>query len=262
MSPPARSASTRRAPIGTAWIGLRSRLWKNGSPSRWRARCPFRWSMSKLSAYVLTFNEEGKIRGALESLTWADEIVVLDSHSTDRTEQICREYTEKVYQCDFAGFGKLRNQALELVTHDWVLSIDADERVTDELREEIQRELASGPRADAFFVPRKNFFLGRWIRHCGWYPDYRQPQFFNKHRLRYREDLVHEGLYVTGKVDYVRGHVLQYPFRDLGEYLRKMSRYSTLMVERMADRGIRLPEVQMLSHDDFDLIQTDEMQHG
>src|SRR5437867_12643348 len=85
MSLPARSASTRRAPIGTAWTGSRSRPWRNGSPCRWRARCPFRWFMSKLSAYVLTFNEEGKIRGTLDSLTWADEIVVLDSHSTDHT---------------------------------------------------------------------------------------------------------------------------------------------------------------------------------
>ncbi|TLY22346.1 MAG: glycosyltransferase, partial [Nitrospirae bacterium] len=81
--------------------------------------------MSKLSAYVLTFNEEGKIQDALESIKWADEIVVLDSHSTDRTEEICQGYTDKVYQCDFTGFGKLRNRALELVTHDWVLSIDA-----------------------------------------------------------------------------------------------------------------------------------------
>src|SRR5437660_11618088 len=166
--------------------------------------------MSKLSAYVLTLNEEGKIRGALESLTCADEIVVLDSHSTDRTEQVCREYTDNDYQRDFAGFGKLRNQALEQVTHDWVLSNDDDERVTDELREEIQRELASGPRADAFFVPRKNVFLGRWIRHCGWYPDYPQPQFFTTHRLRHRDDLVQEGSDVTGRVDYVRRQDLQY----------------------------------------------------
>src|SRR2546428_6634039 len=204
-SPPARSASTRRVPTGTAWTELRWRPWRNGSHRRWRARCPSRWSMSKLSAYVITYNEEAKIRDALESIKWVDEIVVLDSHSTDRTEQICKEYTGRFYQCDFEGFGKLRNQALALVTHDWVFSLDADERVTDELREEIRRELASGPRADAFFVPRKNFFLGRWIRHCGWYPDYRQPQFFNKHRLRYRDDLVHEGFDLTGKVDYLRG---------------------------------------------------------
>src|SRR5437879_12807530 len=119
--------------------------------------------MSKLSAYVITYNEEAKIRDALESIKWVDEIIVLDSHSTDRTEQICKEYTDRFYQCDFEGFGKLRNRALDLVTHDWVLSIDADERATDELHEEIQRELASGPRADALFVMRNNCFLERWI---------------------------------------------------------------------------------------------------
>src|SRR5437899_11261389 len=132
-SQPARSASTRRAPTGIAWTELRWTLWSNRSPRRWRVRFPFRWSMSKLSAYVLTFNEEAKIRDALDSIVWADEIVVLDSHSTDRTEQICKEYTDRFYQCDFEGFGKLRNRALDLVTHDWVLSLDADERVTDEL---------------------------------------------------------------------------------------------------------------------------------
>jgi len=218
--------------------------------------------MSKLSAYVLTFNEEGKIRDALESLKWADEIVVLDSHSTDRTEQICREYTDKVYQCDFAGFGRLRNRALELVTHDWVLSIDADERATDELRKEIQAELARGPRADAFFVPRKNLFLGRWIRHCGWYPDYRQPQFFNKHKLRYRDDLVHEGFDATGTVDYLHGHALQYPFRDLGEYLRKMSRYSSLMAEQMANRGRRFRAHQLVTHPVFTFFKMYGLRQG
>src|SRR5438128_8367241 len=218
--------------------------------------------MFKLSAYVFTFNEEGKIQGALESLTWADEIVVLDSHSTDRSEQMCQEYTDKVYQCDFVGFGELRNRALELVTHDWVLSLDADERATDELREEIQAELASGPRADAFFVPRKNFFLGRWIRHCGWYPDYRQPQFFNKHRLRYRDDLVHEGFDVTGRVDYLRGHVLQYPFRDLGEYLRKMSRYSTLMAEQMHQRGEKFHTHQLVTHPVFSFFNMYALRQG
>ena len=218
--------------------------------------------MSKLSAYVLTFNEEAKIRDALDSIVWADEIVVLDSHSTDRTEQICKEYTDRFYQCDFEGFGKLRNRALDLVTHDWVLSIDADERATDELGEEIRAELASGPRADAFFVPRKNFFLGRWIRHCGWYPDYRQPQFFNKHRLRYRDDLVHESFDVMGRADYLRGHVLQYPFRDLSEYLRKMSRYSTLMAEQMHQRGQKFHAHQLVTHPVFTFIKMYGLRQG
>ena len=100
--------------------------------------------MSKLSAYVLTFNEEGKIRDALESIKWVDEIVVLDSHSTDRTEQICKEYTDRFYQCDFEGFGKLRNRALDLVTHDWVLSIDADERASSARRFGPSSQVAHG----------------------------------------------------------------------------------------------------------------------
>jgi len=201
-----------------------------------------------VSAYVLTYNEADKIRDALTSITWADEIVVLDSHSTDGTLAICREFTEKVYQCDFQGFGKLRNRALDCVAHDWVLSLDADERASLMLRDEIKAELERGPRAEAFFVPRKNFFLGRWIKHGGWYPDYRQPQFFNKERFRYREDLVHEGFHVNGRVSYFQNHVVQVPFLDLGQFLRKMSRYSTLMAEQMAQRGKRFHVHQLLTH--------------
>jgi glycosyltransferase involved in cell wall biosynthesis len=208
-----------------------------------------------VSAYVITYNEEDKIRDALASITWADEIVVLDSHSTDGTLAICREFTEKVYQCDFEGFGKLRNRALEYVTHDWVLSLDADERATLMLRDEIKAELTQGPRAEAFFVPRKNLFLGRWIRHGGWYPDYRQPQFFHKGRFRYREDLVHEGYEVDGRISYLEGHVLQIPFLDLGQFLRKMSRYSTLMAEQMAQRGRRFHVYQLITHPLFSFLK-------
>jgi glycosyltransferase involved in cell wall biosynthesis len=203
--------------------------------------------VSKLSAYVLTLNEEGKIRDALASIRWADEIVVVDSCSTDRTVQICQEFTEKIYQCEFDGFGRLRNRALELVTHDWVFSLDADERVTPALRDEIKRELER-PTADAFFIPRKNIFLGRWIKHGGWYPDYRQPQLFNKRQFRYREDLVHEGFEMSGQVGYLRGHVLQVPFRNLGQFLQKMSRYSTLMAQQMVRNGRTFRTHQLLSH--------------
>ena len=121
----------------------------------------------KVSVYVIAYNEESKIRECLESVKWADEIVFLDSHSTDRTAAIAREYTGKIFQQKFEGFGKLRNTALGLVTSEWVLSVDSDERVSPELKDEILRKLAEGPDADAYLIPRKSHFLGRWIKHCG-----------------------------------------------------------------------------------------------
>src|SRR5512134_2344745 len=163
-SPPVRSVSMKPAPIGIVWIVFRSRRLRNtssrlpGSP----LRCE--WSMSKLSVYVIAYNDEPNMRACLESVVgWADELVVVDSHSTDRTAAIAREFTDRVYQVVFKGFGDLRNQALSYTTHDWVFSLDSDERMTPELREEIRQVFARGPEADAYFVPRKNFFLGRWI---------------------------------------------------------------------------------------------------
>lgn len=188
---------------------------------------------SKLSAYILTFNEEAKIRECLESVKWADEIVVLDSFSTDATVKICREYTDKVFQEKFAGFGPLRNAALKRLSFDWVLSVDSDERVSVELKDEILALLEKGPDADAYLVPRKSHFLGRWIKHCGWYPDYRQPQFFNKNKMRYTEQMVHETYELDGKLSKLKGHALQYPFLNLQQFFWKMDRYSTLRAGEM-----------------------------
>ena len=175
------------------------------------------------------------MQACLESVTWADEIIVVDSFSTDATERISRRFTDKVYQHAFHGFGRLRNEAIAHATHDWIFSLDTDERATAELRAEIHRTLEAGPEADAYFVPRKNYFLGRWIKHCGWYPDYRQPQLFRKDRLRYREELVHESFDVEGKIGYLKSPALQYPFRDIDHYLMKQERYSDLMAR--ADGG-------------------------
>ncbi len=202
----------------------------------------------KLSVYVLTYNEEAKIRECLESAKWADEIVVLDSFSTDKTVAICKEYTDKVFQSKFEGFGHLRNTALKHVSNDWVLSVDADERVTEELKQEVLALLRKGPDADAYYVPRKTHFMGKWIRHCGWYPDYRQPQFFNKNKMRYTQQLVHETYELDGKVSYLRGHALQFPFLSLGQFLNKMDRYSTLRAEEMAAKGKRFSLSQLFIH--------------
>ena len=186
-----------------------------------------------ITAYVLTFNEARQIRDVLESIKWADEIIVVDSFSTDGTVEIAREYNARVISEKFCGFGKLRNFALDAAKNDWLLSIDADERCTPELAAEVRREVAA-PKADAYHVPRKSHFLGHWMRHSGWYPDYRQPQFFNRTKMRYREDIVHEGYELKGTLGYLREHALQYPWPTLEVATGKLQRYSTLMAQRYA----------------------------
>ena len=115
---------------------------------------------NKISAVVIAYNDESNMRSCLESLSWVDELIVVDSHSTDETAKISLEYTEQVYQHDFVGVGKVRNDAVVHATHDWVFSLDTDERVTPELRDEIRRALDQSPQADAYFVPRRNYFMG------------------------------------------------------------------------------------------------------
>jgi glycosyltransferase involved in cell wall biosynthesis len=205
--------------------------------------------MSKLSVYVIAYNDEPNMRACLESVAgWADELIVVDSHSTDNTAAIAQAFTDKVYQVDFKGFGELRNQALSFCSNEWVFSLDSDERMTPELREEIRQVLTLGPEADAYFVPRKNFFLGRWIRHCGWYPDYRQPQLFRKSRFRYRQELVHESFDCDGRVSHLTQPALQYPFRGIDHYIAKQDRYSDLMARRMVEQGHQFSAYQMVTH--------------
>jgi glycosyltransferase involved in cell wall biosynthesis len=204
-----------------------------------------RW---KLSAVVIAYNDAPNMRRCLDSLHWVDEIVVIDSHSTDGTTEICLEYTEKVFHYPFQGFGALRNQAITHAAHDWIFSLDTDEWATSEVQREIENLLAQDPAMQAYFVPRRNYFLGRRIKHCGWYPDYRQPQLFHKAHMQYREELVHEGFELRGQAGYLQSHVEQIPFRNIDQYLRKMDRYSTLMAEMMHHQGRRFRAHQLLSH--------------
>ena len=209
----------------------------------------------KVSAVIMAYNDEPNMRACLESVTWADEIVVVDSFSTDRTAVIAKEFTDRIFQHEFRGFGRLRNEATARASHDWIFSLDTDERATPEVRDEVRRTMVSG-QADAYFIPRKNFFLGRWIRHCGFYPDYRQPQLFRKGSVRYREgDVVHEGFDITGKAGYFTQAIFQYPFRNIDHYLAKMDRYSDLMARRMAAQGRRFRPHQLVSHPLFTFLK-------
>ena len=187
--------------------------------------------------YILTYNEEEKIEEAISSVAWADEIVVVDSFSNDRTVEICRRFTDRIVQLKFEGFGKLRNDALAQTSHDWIFSLDADERCTPEAAEEIRSIVSSADPADAYYVPRRNFFMGRWIKHGGWYPDYRQPQLFRRGAVLYHDDMVHEGFTVFGTVGYFRNAIWQFPYRDLSQLIDKMQNYTSLGAQKMVDGG-------------------------
>lgn len=202
----------------------------------------------KLSVYIIAYNEADKIAAAVESVLWADEVLVLDSNSSDGTATIAADLGAKVQQIPFTTFGKLRNDAIAACSHDWVFSLDADERCTPEARAEIER-LLSAPQADAYYVPRRNWFMGRWIEHCGWYPDYRQPQLFRKQAMVFDDHAeVHEGFMVNGNIGYFESAIIQVPFLNLEQLLHKMQRYSTLGARKLERAGKRPTMATALLH--------------
>lgn len=189
-----------------------------------------------VSAVVISFNEERNIGACLESLRFADEIVVVDSGSTDATLEIARRYTGKVFDVPWRGFGRQKQAAVERASHDAVLNVDCDERVTPELAGEIGRLLAEEDVAAAYTVPRRTFVGGKEIRHCGWYPD-RTTRLFDRSKARFTADLVHERVDVSGETRVLRNHLLHLSFSGIGEILGKMNRYSDLSAQQMFERG-------------------------
>jgi glycosyltransferase involved in cell wall biosynthesis len=199
-------------------------------------------TMQKISVYILTYNEAEKIEAALSSVLWADEIVVVDSFSTDRTPEIATAFGARVVQVPFNGFGDLRNRAIEACTHDWIFSLDADERCTEDVRDEILRLLAGSPPHDVYLVPRKSYMMGRWIKGSGWYPNFRQPQLFRKGAMRYTLEPVHEGFEnLSGKpLGTLTNAIWQFPFRNLEEVINKMNRYSSLGTPKLAHKRVSM----------------------
>lgn len=198
--------------------------------------------MQTISAYILAFNEAEKVKAAAESVLWADEIVVVNSHSTDGTAEMAAALGARVVQVPFQGFGDLRNRAIEACRCDWIFSLDADERCTAAVRDEILGLLASVPACDVYRVPRRSFMMGRWIRGSGWYPNFRQPQLFHKGSMRYTLEPVHEGyeLLTSKPLGTLHNAIWQFPFRDLEEVLRKANRYSSLGAAKLAGKRVSM----------------------
>lgn len=192
-----------------------------------------------LAVCVVTRDEEDRIGDCLASVAWADEILVVDSRSTDRTVEIARERGARVIVRDWPGYAAQKNFALEQVAADWVLSIDADERVTPELAREIGEVLAAAPAGLAgASVPRRTWYLGRWIRHGGWYPD-RKVRLARRGRGRWEGDVIHERLVVDGEVRALDGDLLHYTYRGIADHLKTIDRFTTEAARAMAARGAR-----------------------
>jgi len=193
--------------------------------------------MVNLSVIIITRDEADNIRACLESVAWADEIIVVDSGSQDDTVAISREFTPHVHvHNDWTGFGVQKNRALGYASKDWVLSLDADERVTPELRREIEAVLSNTNAAAAYRIPRLSSYCGRFMRHSGWYPDY-VLRLFRRGSARFSDDLVHERLLVEGKMAQLESMLLHYAFDNPEEVLQKVNQYSSAGAQMMRQRG-------------------------
>lgn len=193
----------------------------------------------QLSACVITYNEEERLAGCLKSLAWCDELVVVDSHSTDRTRDIARQLGARVIERDWPGFGPQKDFAVRAAAHDWVLCLDADERVSAELRNAIMALRTRGfSGACGWELPRLTWYLGAWIRHGVWYPDH-SLRLFDRRRGGWTATQMHERVELSGRPGRLRQPLLHHPYRSLSEHLATIDRYTTIIARERYNSGRR-----------------------
>jgi glycosyltransferase involved in cell wall biosynthesis len=201
----------------------------------------------KISATIITFNEERNIARAIESLRCCDEIVVVDNGSVDRTAEIAEKLGARVVEEPWHGYAAQKNFASAQASHDWVLSIDADEALSEALEGEIWQLKKTGPQFDAYTMPRLAQYLGRWILHSGWYPD-RKIRLFDRRKARWEGDFVHESVIVDGRIGHLQGNLLHFTCQSLSEHLKTMDTYTTLAAQQFVARGERVGYFHLLAH--------------
>ncbi len=194
--------------------------------------------MSKLSVVVITKDEEANITRCLESVGWADELIVVDSGSTDRTVEIARQFGAKILEIGWDGYGPAKRTGVDAAGGDWVLNIDADEQVSGELAEEIKQVVDGEAAAVGYEMPRRTRFLTRWIYHCGWYPDY-VTRLFRRDKGNFDDAPIHEAVILDGPKGRLEGELLHYCFVSLEQYLTKFNRYTSIGADAAYNRGKR-----------------------
>jgi glycosyltransferase involved in cell wall biosynthesis len=196
--------------------------------------------MPRITGTIIAHNEESRIAEAIASLSCCDEVVVVDSGSTDRTRDIARALRASVFEREWSGYSKQKNFAAAQATNDWILSVDADERVSIELADEIRRwkENRDAPQHTAWSMPRRVFYLGRWINHSGWYPD-RKIRLYDRRYCQWEGDFVHEWIRADGEIGRFRGDLLHFPYRDWIDHERRVDRYTELAAQAARSNGRR-----------------------
>ena len=197
--------------------------------------------MAKLTVTVITRNEAANVEAALASVEWADEILVVDSESADDTVPLARKYTNRVEIRPWPGYSAQKNYAASLASNDWILSLDADERVTPELATEIKELLASEPQKRGYRIPRISHYLGRWIRGTDWYPDY-QLRLYDRRAGTWNGRRVHESVTLSSDPGQLRQDLQHFPYRDISDHLATIDGYTTLAAEQLRADG-RVPSI-------------------
>ncbi|MEJ2614424.1 MAG: glycosyltransferase family 2 protein [Ignavibacteriaceae bacterium] len=200
--------------------------------------------MEKISVIIITKNEEENIEDCLNSVVWADEIIVVDSESKDGTVETAKKFTGKIFSKKWEGFAKQKRYALGLASNELVLNLDADERVSDKLRDEIGKMDFS---SEGYFIPRENYFLNKKITTCGWEKDF-QLRLFKKSKVKVTEKLIHEGFVVKGKTDYLKNPVIHYTFTSIEKSFSKINNYSTLQALEVFRTKQKVTSWTIISH--------------
>jgi glycosyltransferase involved in cell wall biosynthesis len=208
----------------------------------------------KISVTVIARDEAADIGAALDSVRWADEIVVVDCGSTDDTVSIARQYTDRVIEREWPGYAAQKNHAASVASNDWILSLDADERVTPALAGEIQAALARAPDERGFRIPRVTWHLGRWIRSTDWFPDY-QLRLYDRRVSEWTGTYVHESVSVRGPVGRLRGELQHFAYRDISDHLETIDRYSSLAARQMHEAGRRTGAVPIAGYAAFAFVR-------
>ena len=215
----------------------------------------------KISAAIITFNEERNIARALESLRCCDEIVVVDSGSTDRTVELATKLGARVLDMAWRGYAGQKNYASESCKYDWILSLDADEALSESLEAEIWQIKKNGPEFEAYTMPRLAQYLGRWILHSGWYPD-RKVRLFDRRRARWVGNYVHESVLVEGRIGHLNSNILHFTCSSLSEHIRTMDRYTTLAAEQLVNQKAQIGWKELALDPPWTFLRTYIVQRG